>query len=299
MNEVIGDFVKTVNMRFQSAFLSSFLVAAICINYRIAPVLFSEESYQKSFHYIDTVLYPDIDTVLFNWVVGPFLAATFYTFLWPLIDGQIRRWVKQINYINDQKLMELEKRKPVDREYSKAYFEQFEDLMSKEKARTNSLEEQIESIRRVLITKEATWRNDILRMTYIRLVSGFDITASQFEAVLKDEAMQVGPDTPIGKVLVKMMGFCPPIDQINLYLTLEEDVRKGLVSGSLSGTELSLRLGLDSKDTEELNDFLLLADALGVRRKMPSDVSGPYIIYSQTEVAKHWHRLRRFDVPAT
>lgn len=127
-----GELYRVTDVIFQrikSPFLFSLFLSWPLINWKIIVVLFGHGSYHNKLKYIDEeILFNSWDETTF---LLPLITATFYTFMWPIINGVFERIVFCIEIMNKKMEFKLRRLEPFDSSEQKKYFDTWDKELSK------------------------------------------------------------------------------------------------------------------------------------------------------------------------
>lgn len=113
LEDLYGSARELVTDRFSSPFIFSFLVSWIIFNYRAVIIIFTNVSEKLSIDFKLSLIHQNLisssfnipsleNTILLNAFIWPFLAACFYTFIYPFADYYITRFTldRKVNIRN-------------------------------------------------------------------------------------------------------------------------------------------------------------------------------------------------------
>lgn len=150
MQDIISNLKDEARKRMSNPFLSSFFLALASANYKAIFVFASDESYRSKFNYVETVLYPDFPAFFFHFIFIPTIAATFFSFIWPLIDTEISILSTKLENRKKLKLLRENRKEPIDKDEQSQYFEQQDQKISDLNSRMSAIRD-----RETKLTKES------------------------------------------------------------------------------------------------------------------------------------------------
>ena len=113
LEDLYGSARELVTDRFSSPFIFSFLVSWLIFNYRAVIIIFTNVSEKLSIDFKLSLIHQSLisssfnipsleNTILLNAFIWPFLAACFYTFIYPFADYYITRFTldRKVNIRN-------------------------------------------------------------------------------------------------------------------------------------------------------------------------------------------------------
>lgn len=113
LEDLYGSARELVTDRFSSPFIFSFLVSWLIFNYRAVIIIFTNVSEKLSIDFKLSLIHQNLisssfnipsleNTILLNAFIWPFLAACFYTFIYPFADYYITRFTldRKVNIRN-------------------------------------------------------------------------------------------------------------------------------------------------------------------------------------------------------
>ncbi len=106
LDELLKSARQQIVDRMSSPLLGSFAVAWCLWNYKFLVILFSAASVTKTFELIETLVFPDLHSVLLRGFVFPTVTAIAYIFLYPyparFVFGFTQRRQREINQLRQQ-----------------------------------------------------------------------------------------------------------------------------------------------------------------------------------------------------
>lgn len=92
VSELKDEVKSLIRGRLANPFLGAFLVAWLAWNHRLFFVLFSSNSLEYRFKYVDDKLYPDVWSFSYMNFLGPLLSCAVLIFLIPWVVEAVHRW---------------------------------------------------------------------------------------------------------------------------------------------------------------------------------------------------------------
>lgn len=164
-----GDVRLAVQNRLSNPFLASYLIALVTINYRFFVVLLSQESYQKSFRYIEATLYPTFGEFLIKVFLLPLAAAMFFTFVWPALEPVLVGIKELAQERGSRWLIKVRQQRTVPLEEQARFFEQWNAENEQLKAQLSDLDG-FHRDRYQRLSKKHDSINELLKASVLELV---------------------------------------------------------------------------------------------------------------------------------
>ncbi|PNY71484.1 hypothetical protein C1750_14640 [Stenotrophomonas pavanii] len=118
VSELKGEVKSLIRGRLANPFLGAFLVAWLAWNHRLFFVLFSSNSLEYRFKYVDDKLYPDVWSFSYMNFLGPLLSCAVIIFLIPWAVEAVHRWNLKMRRRLRAAELRSENRNPLSEEQS-------------------------------------------------------------------------------------------------------------------------------------------------------------------------------------
>jgi len=138
-DEIISSTRTTLAERLSSPLMGSFVISWCLWNYKFLVILFSAASVTKTFELIDSLVFPDLTSLLLQGILFPGLTAAAYIFIYPyparIVFEFTRKRQKDMNEIRrriaDETLLTLDESRKIRSEFVRIENEYKEEIDSK------------------------------------------------------------------------------------------------------------------------------------------------------------------------
>jgi len=185
LDEILKSARQQIVDRMSSPLLGSFAVAWCLWNYKFLVILFSAASITKTFELIETVVFPDLSSILIRGLLLPTATAMTYIFLYPyparFVFGFTQRRQREVNQLRQQ----IED----------------ETLLTAEESRR---------IRNQVVATETSHRKEVDRLNeeVTRLRDALESATSSFEKqATRDAGSTVSGQSALTQGQAELMGF--------------------------------------------------------------------------------------------